>query len=124
VIADQLASLHATAYRPHAADAEAKKSIDDNYSIIRRMRESTFDRSLTDAIHYLQRHYAPMFVNLDKRIHQLYTSFDNDVNYAYRPLIVNTDPTVLCHGHMTADDLHFDDDNGRLVLISNWDVSV
>lgn len=122
-IADQLANLHAFCARPNMSDVDTKKSVDDNYSIIRRMNESTFDRSLTNAVHYLQTHYSSMFVNLDKRIHQLYTSFD-DVDYAYKTMSIDVQPIVLCHGHLTVDDVHFDDDDDdRLLLIGNWDVS-
>lgn len=98
---------------------DTKKKFNENVEIVRAANASLFEVELKDAAEELQTEYPDHFPRLAHQVDILFKSMD-DVNYAYEA--IDQLPLVLCHGNLSAANLLFDPNSGKLETIDGWDV--
>ncbi|KHN75282.1 hypothetical protein Tcan_13387 [Toxocara canis] len=124
---DQLSQVAAELSKLHAfclpeVDAEAKQTLDENHDIIKAFRAEQFAADLESTLNAFTTKFAKFFSNaakLPETIGALYKSAQ-DVTYIKTLPKEVQQPSVLCHGELSADKIVFDE-NGKLVEIREWD---
>uniref|UniRef100_A0A0M3HW38 CHK domain-containing protein n=1 Tax=Ascaris lumbricoides TaxID=6252 RepID=A0A0M3HW38_ASCLU len=119
-VARELSKLHAFCFLE--TDAEAKQTLNENHVIISAFHAEKFAVELADNLKALTTEHAKFFSNaakLPEAVNALYKSAD-DLTYISALPEEMRQPSVLCHGELSAEKIIFGG-NGKLVEIRHWD---